>query len=158
MNYFQTFESPIGPLKISANESAISSIEFHKKAEEERPNPITELAANQLEEYFQGKRKDFSIPLSALGTDFQRSVWQELREIPFGETRSYRDIAEKIGNKKAVRAVGAANGKNPIPIIVPCHRVIGSNGTLTGFAGGLESKKWLLEHESNQLEPRLLSC
>lgn len=158
MKYFQTLESPIGPLKITADNQSVLAIEFHQRAERERPNQITKLTAKQLAEYFQGKRKSFNIPLSAAGTEFQKKVWQELENIPFGETRSYLDIAQMVGNTKAVRAVGAANGKNPIPIIVPCHRVIGSNGTLTGFAGGLESKKWLLDHESSQLEPRLLSC
>jgi methylated-DNA-[protein]-cysteine S-methyltransferase len=109
---------------------------------------MTELAKQQLLEYFSEKRRSFSIPLAATGTEFQQSVWQALGQIPFGETCSYLDIAKSIGNPKACRAVGAANGKNPIPIIVPCHRVIGSNQKLTGFAGGLDRKAWLLTHEN----------
>ncbi|MFK7912870.1 MAG: methylated-DNA--[protein]-cysteine S-methyltransferase [Pseudomonadales bacterium] len=107
-------------------------------------------ARTQLEEYFAGQRQDFDVPLDPRGTDFQQSVWTQLRGIPFGETCSYRDIAERLGKPKAVRAVGSANGRNPLPIIVPCHRVIGSNGSLTGFGGGLENKQILLELERNQ--------
>ena len=103
--------------------------------------------AAQLTDYFAGKRRHFELPLAARGTPFQQSVWDALADIPYGELRSYRDIARTIGNPAAVRAVGAANGRNPLPIVVPCHRVIGSNGTLTGFAGGLEVKRFLLELE-----------
>ena len=101
----------------------------------------------QLEAYFSRQRRHFELPLAGQGTNFQQSVWTALSEIPYGELRSYRDIAQRIGNPAAVRAVGAANGRNPLPIVVPCHRVIGSNGSLTGFAGGLEAKKMLLELE-----------
>ena len=106
-------------------------------------------AAMQLREYFDGQRKTFDLPLAPAGTPFQLSVLQALQEIPFGETCSYLDVAKRIGNPKAVRAVGAANGSNPIALIIPCHRVIGSNGSLTGFGGGLDSKKFLLQHEAS---------
>jgi len=110
-------------------------------------HPVLIEAERQLGEYFDGKRRSFSVPLDMRGTSFQKSVWEALLAIPFGETRSYRDLAKKLGNPRATRAVGAANGRNPISIIVPCHRVIGSNGNLTGFAGGLETKARLLELE-----------
>jgi methylated-DNA-[protein]-cysteine S-methyltransferase len=106
-------------------------------------------ASLQLAEYFAGQRRGFDLPLAAGGTAFQQAVWQALREIPWGELRSYRDIACALQNPRAVRAVGAANGRNPLPIVVPCHRVIGANGSLTGFAGGLEAKKLLLELEGS---------
>ena len=123
-------------------------------------HPILILAESQLEEYFSGSRKSFDIPLDfCIGTGFQKSVWSALLSIPYGETRSYAQMAIQIGNERAVRAVGAANGKNPIPIIVPCHRVIGSSGTLVGFAGGLENKRILLDHEfSHALTNRELAC
>jgi methylated-DNA-[protein]-cysteine S-methyltransferase len=123
-------------------------------------HPILLMAERQLEEYFTGSRKGFEIPLDfCIGTSFQKSVWNALLSIPYGETRSYAQIAIQIGNERAVRAVGAANGKNPIPIIVPCHRVIGSSGTLVGFAGGLENKRILLDHEfSHALMNRELAC
>ena len=101
----------------------------------------------ELEEYFEGRRHTFDIPLAPNGTDFQRSVWRALTAIPYGQTISYAELARRVGNEAAVRAVGAANGRNPIPVIVPCHRVIGSDGSLTGFGGGLPRKKWLLQHE-----------
>jgi len=113
----------------------------------ERSDPALAACAQQLEEYFTRRRRQFDLPLAAAGTSFQQSVWQALAAIPYGELRSYRDIAQVIGNPAAVRAVGAANGRNPLPIVVPCHRVIGSNGSLTGFAGGLEIKTYLLELE-----------
>jgi methylated-DNA-[protein]-cysteine S-methyltransferase len=102
----------------------------------------------QLEEYFDGRRRVFEVPLAPNGTDFQRSVWTALMQIPFGTTISYGELARRLGKEAAIRAVGAANGRNPIPVIVPCHRVIGSDGSLTGFGGGLPRKKWLLQHEN----------
>lgn len=105
-------------------------------------------AIYQLEEYFNGSRKQFDLPLNPRGTDFQKKVWEELSQIPYGKSISYLDLSKKLGDPKAIRAVAAANGKNPLWIIVPCHRVIGSNGDLVGYAGGLERKKWLLNHES----------
>ena len=112
------------------------------------PNQITKEVKIQLQDYFAGERTEFNVPLDFKGTDFQKSVWQALLTIPFGVTQSYLDIALQVSTAKAVRAVGAANGKNPIGIIVPCHRVIGSDGSLTGYAGGMDRKLWLLKHEN----------
>ena len=147
---YQYQNSPLGRLRLVAEAQYLRRIEFegqHGKDGEETPSPILEDCKKQLEEYFQGKRESFSLALNADGTAFQQRIWQALQTIPYGELRSYRDIAEQTGNHKAVRAVGAANGKNPLPIVVPCHRVIGSNGSLTGFAGGLPAKKTLLQLE-----------
>ena len=147
------YQSEIGWLEIVGTEEAIKAIEF---IEAEAVNndsaqvPVTgemSTCLTQLDEYFKGSRKDFSFTLAPEGTEFQKSVWQQLIDIPFGETVSYFDIAKAINNEKAVRAVGAANGQNPIVIVVPCHRVIGSNGKLTGYGGGLWRKEWLLNHE-----------
>ena len=113
----------------------------------EIPSALKE-ANLQLSEYFEGKRKEFSFKLNPKGTDFQQKVWQELLKIPFGKTTSYLELSKQLGDVKAIRAVAAANGKNPLWIVVPCHRVIGSDGSLTGYAGGLWRKKWLLEHEN----------
>ncbi len=144
----QLLQTPIGWLNIVADKSAVIAIEFDADpAGSEAPNTISLQCCKQLEAYFNGDIQDFDVPLKMNGTDFQRQVWQALNNVPYGETCSYADIANRIGNPKAVRAVGAANGKNPIPIIVPCHRVIGSSGKLTGYAGGLDLKVWLLEHE-----------
>lgn len=143
------YESEIGILEILGTEQGVTSILFVP----EMPTSVVEVhpclqeCINQLDEYFRGIRKTFSVKLDQQGTAFQKNVWNQLRSIPYGETVTYLKIAELIGNQKAVRAVGAANGKNKISIIVPCHRVIGQNGTLTGYAGGLWRKKWLLEHE-----------
>ena len=149
---FQYFDSPIGTLRLVSNGQSLTRIEFdgqHNKREGESQRWDTALQAcsRQLAEYFSGQRKNFSLPLAADGTPFQKAVWQALEEIPYGELRSYSDIARQIDCASAVRAVGAANGRNPLPIIVPCHRVIGSNGKLTGFAGGLAAKEQLLELE-----------
>lgn len=119
-------------------------------AVEEPDHPVLRDTVRQLKEYFAGHRRVFDLPLEFRGTDFQRQAWARLLTIPFGETRSYLDIAKALGNPAAVRAVGAANGRNPISIIAPCHRVIGTSGALTGFGGGLEAKAWLLAHESPQ--------
>lgn len=151
-------KSPIGPLQLVSNGKALTHIHFpghhresagHYREAADSPERDTALAegARQLGEYFAGERRHFDLPLAAAGTDFQRQVWAALALIPFGEQRSYRDIARGIGRERAVRAVGAANGRNPLPIVVPCHRVVGSNGALTGFAGGLEIKRRLLELE-----------
>ena len=146
----QLLHTPIGWLNILADESAVTAIEFDADpAAEQQPNAVSRLCCRQLAAYFRGDNKEFDVPLKMAGTDFQRRVWQALNQVPYGETCSYADIANRIGNPKAVRAVGAANGKNPIPIIVPCHRVIGSSGKLTGYAGGLDRKVWLLEHENS---------
>ncbi|CAM3047409.1 methylated-DNA--[protein]-cysteine S-methyltransferase [Acinetobacter celticus] len=150
-------ESPVGRLKLVANHHALVAVLWEnenpnrvKIAElsEDLQHPILQETVKQLNEYFQGQRQIFDLPLDFEGTEFQHKVWQALLTIPFGETRSYKQIAEQIGNVKAVRAVGAANGKNPISIITPCHRVVGANGKLVGFAGGLENKDILLKIEN----------
>ncbi|KKC99538.1 methylated-DNA--[protein]-cysteine S-methyltransferase [Photobacterium halotolerans] len=144
----QRIDTPIGWLAVVADQQAITTIEFDARpAPDDVSNAVTELGVQQLSEYFSGQRKHFDLPLSMPGTAFQREVWQALTDVPFGVTCSYSDVARQIARPKAVRAVGAANGKNPIPIVVPCHRIIGRSGTLTGYAGGLDKKRWLLEHE-----------
>lgn len=153
---FTTMASPVGELKLVANGSRLAAILWENdKPDRVRLGPMTEApdhpillrAVQQLQEYFAGTRNRFDLELDFAGTDFQKKVWQALLTIPFGETRSYSQIAEQIGNPSAVRAVGAANGKNPISIVAPCHRVIGASGKLTGFAGGLEAKERLLTLE-----------
>ncbi|KLV09559.1 cysteine methyltransferase [Photobacterium aquae] len=144
----QLINTPIGWLNVLANNSAVTEIAFDAPADlAQNPSPLTQQCCLQLAEYFAGERSEFELPLEMAGTAFQKTVWQALKQVGYGETCSYADIAREIGNPKAVRAVGAANGKNPIPIIVPCHRVIGSSGKLTGYAGGLDIKVWLLDHE-----------
>lgn len=153
---FMEMSSPVGILKLVAHEHALVAVLWENEdpkrvrlAEliENQQHPILLETQKQLNEYFAGQRQNFDLPLDFEGTEFQQKVWQALLSIPFGETRSYKDIAEQIGNVKAVRAVGAANGKNPISIIAPCHRVVGANGKLVGFAGGLENKDILLKIE-----------
>ncbi len=145
--------SPLDDIIIQATEQGVSYVGFYPA--KEYPEQILKDVNNihihqcisQLDEYFNDTRRTFTINLDTKGTDFQKSVWQALSNVPFGQVQSYSDIARAIGNPKAVRAVGAANGKNPISIIVPCHRIIGASGKLTGYAGGLERKQWLLKHE-----------
>lgn len=140
--------SPIGDITLQASENGLCYVGFSPIYDfVEGSNGHIQQARWELNEYFAGNRKHFSVALDVKGTDFQRSVWQVLNKIEFGKTYSYLWVAQQLGNPKAVRAVGAANGKNPISFIVPCHRVIGANGTLTGYAGGIEAKQWLLEHE-----------
>ncbi len=155
---YTTFESPVGPLLLAGDARALRGVSFDtgKHATSPQPGWKQSRAAfaeviRQLQAYFRGELKKFDLPLAMEGTDFQLRVWNALRAIPYGETISYAQLAERIGNPKAVRAVGLANGSNPIPIIVPCHRVIGSDGSLTGFGGGLATKNMLLELESKQL-------
>ena len=152
--------SPVGQLKLVANEQALVAILWDNEnpnrvrlAEliEDVSHPILLNTQQQLIEYFSGQRKVFDILLDFEGTDFQKQVWSALLTIPYGETRSYKQIAQQLGNEKAVRAVGAANGKNPISIIAPCHRVIGAGGALVGFAGGLDKKEILLRLELNNI-------
>lgn len=147
----QYLDSPIGTLRLVSNGSQLTGIEFEGQHGEDDSREVRDAAlaacAEQLTDYFAARRRTFDLPLAARGTPFQKSVWNALARIPYGELRSYGDIARLIGNPAAVRAVGAANGRNPLPIVVPCHRVIGSNGTLTGFAGGLEVKSFLLRLE-----------
>jgi methylated-DNA-[protein]-cysteine S-methyltransferase len=148
--HYTCFDSPIGRLRLVSDGRSLLRVEFegqHGDDGIEHPDPVLEQAIAELQEYFAGSRRRFTVALDAPGTAFQQQVWGALREIPYGELRSYRDIAEQLGNGRAVRAVGAANGRNPLPIIVPCHRVIGSNGRLTGFAGGLTTKARLLALE-----------
>lgn len=141
--------SPLGIIKIQGDENGISIISVLSEGElsTKIPKELQE-AVSQLQEYFEGKRKDFDFKLNPKGTDFQQKVWQELINIPYGKTMSYMDLSKKLGDVKAIRAVASANGKNPLWIVVPCHRVIGTDGSLTGYAGGLWRKKWLLEHET----------
>ncbi len=154
---YKRMASPVGTLRLAATDEGLAAILW----ENDRPSrvrlnvigeandhPILVAAERQLTEYFAGRRTQFSVKLDASGTVFQRTVWDALLTIPFGETRSYADIARHIGNPRAVRAVGTASGKNPLSIVVPCHRVVGSSGALTGFAGGLEVKAWLLALET----------
>ena len=155
-HYFKTIWSPVGELTLVADDRGLAAILW----EDDRPgrvrlgalaekadHPVLLKAERQLGEYFGGTRRTFDVPLSFSGSDFQKSVWSALLTIPFGETRSYGEIAQQVGKPSASRAVGAANGRNPISIIAPCHRVVGSTGKLTGFAGGLEAKAFLLELE-----------
>jgi methylated-DNA-[protein]-cysteine S-methyltransferase len=141
-------ESPVGLLEIRCTEQGVRSVNFvEERAFETDENEFTQLVTNQLTEYFGGKRKVFDMPFDLEGTPFQQRVWQALLTVPFGKTRSYMDIAKAVGDSKAIRAVGTANGSNKIAIIIPCHRIIGSDGSLTGYAGGLHRKKWLLDFE-----------
>jgi methylated-DNA-[protein]-cysteine S-methyltransferase len=147
-----TMESPIGPLRLEANGDALCGMYFPNTtlldAHPRGRGGVLAEAQRQLKAYFAGKLVAFDLLLAAEGTEFQRGVWTQLSRIPYGETCCYGDIAKRIGTPTASRAVGAANGKNPIAIIVPCHRVIGSTGSLTGFGGGLPAKQWLLAHEA----------
>jgi methylated-DNA-[protein]-cysteine S-methyltransferase len=147
LTYVSYLESPIGYLRILSNGKAIKEIKFMDSDGPEDPDVHTESARTQLREYFEGLRDSFQLELEPEGTEFERSVWKELLEIPNGKTCSYGDIARGIGDAKASQAVGRANGKNPIAIVIPCHRVIGADKKLTGYAGGLERKEWLLKHE-----------
>ncbi|MCC7430216.1 methylated-DNA--[protein]-cysteine S-methyltransferase [bacterium] len=151
--YFITYyKSEIGLLEITGSKEEIFAVDFVEKAlEKEKSNALLEDCKKQLDEYFRGKRKEFSLNLNPKGTDFQKKVWAELLKIPFGKVVSYLEIAKNIGDKNLTRAVGNANGKNPVAIIIPCHRVVGNSGKLVGYAGGLWRKKWLLEKENQQL-------
>ena len=143
-------QTPLGIAKIVGDENGITEISILTEVNTTSSKITQNLAVcvAQLNEYFEGKRSHFDFKLNPAGTQFQQKVWQELLKIPFGKTMSYMDLSKKIGDVKAIRAVAAANGKNPLWIVVPCHRVIGSDGSLTGYAGGLWRKKWLLEHEN----------
>ena len=152
MLFNKIINSKVGYLHLTANDNALLSISFtdSRRFIKENTNSIIEETVAQLNEYFEGKRKYFTIKLSPKGTNFQKQVWNELLNIPYGKTASYSDVAIAIGNPKAVRAIGNANNKNPIPIIIPCHRVIGKNGKLVGYAGGLDIKKALLKLETTE--------
>ena len=158
---YMYMDSPVGALKLVAHDQALVAVmwdnEDHKRVRlaeliKNIQHPMLLKVKQQLEQYFAGQRQQFNLPLDFQGTDFQQQVWRALLTIPYGETRSYKDIALQIGNEKAVRAVGAANGRNPISIIAPCHRVIGSGGALVGFAGGLDKKQILLSLEQGQIQ------
>jgi methylated-DNA-[protein]-cysteine S-methyltransferase len=162
MMYYCYFDTPIGELLLAGEADALSMIGFPQGVMRRDPGPDWiyneepfATVREQLAEYFSGERKDFDLPLALQGTEFQVSVLEALQGIPYGETTSYGAIAKQIGRPKAVRAVGAANGRNPIPIIVPCHRVIGSSGDLTGFGGGLDTKAALLRLEAENSETLL---
>ena len=157
--YYSRFESPVGPLLLAGSKAGLQLVSFSGGDRARNIDPEWRLdnsaffeVVHQLQSYFAGERKNFDLALILEGTDFQKGVWTALRKIPYGETISYKELAEMIGKPRAVRAVGAANGANPIPIIIPCHRVIGNDGSLTGFGGGLPLKKRLLELESHQLK------
>lgn len=154
--YTTYYNSPCGPLEICAGNAGITSVYFvSKKSKKIYPNNILLDCVKQLDEYFKKKRKMFSVPLDLQGTEFQKRVWNELLNIPFGKTISYLQLAIRLGDKKIIRAVGGANGRNPVSVIVPCHRVIGANGDLVGYGGGLDKKKWLLEHEGVLIQQEL---
>lgn len=151
-----SIKTPLGFAEISGDENGITAIQIvDTTSVSDTIPPVLEKAVLQFSEYFSGRRKDFDFKINPQGTAFQKKVWQELVTIPFGKTMSYLDLSKKLGDVKAIRAVAAANGKNPLWIVVPCHRVIGSDGSLTGYAGGLWRKKWLLEFETEQKQQTL---
>lgn len=150
--YWTTIDSPVGTLWLTGDGTALTGLYMERPATLDLPGWVEDdapfaAAVEQLADYFAGERREFDLPLSPVGTPFQQQVWAALRAIPYGETRSYREIAEQLGRPTASRAVGAANGRNPISVIVPCHRVVGSSGVLTGYAWGLERKRALLDLE-----------
>ncbi len=163
---FSKLQTPVGELVLTASDSALTGVFFPTSRRgpppthqahwvEAKDGPAADVLARarqQLEEYFARARTTFDLPLEALGSAFEHRVWNALRQIPYGSTTSYGALAKLLGDKHATRAVGLANGKNPIPIIVPCHRVVGAKGELTGFGGGLDTKRWLLEHEGALME------
>src|SRR5690606_17994927 len=150
--------TPVGILELKGDAEGLASVLFKDSenvvVSEKIPQELKN-SVSQLQEYFEGKRQEFSLTLSPEGTDFQKRVWKQLQAIPFGKTTSYQQMANQLGDPKVIRAAASANGKNPISIIIPCHRVIGSDGSLTGYAGGLHRKKWLLEHENPSAQQSL---
>ena len=159
MIYHTYIDSPVGTIEISGDDDFVSTVVFVNEAKQDSqllPRVIRD-CRKQLQEYFAGTRKEFSLKLSQAGTDFQRQVWDELCNIPYGKTISYLQLAKKLGDPKSIRAVGTANGRNNLAIIVPCHRVIGTNGTLVGYAGGLDKKKRLLDFEASMTGQQMLS-
>ncbi len=150
------YQSPIGTIKIVGTNLAVTTLSFVETEEEAQHSSLAlQQAINELDEYFQGNRKAFTVSLAPEGSVFQKRVWKALEAIPFGKTVSYQEIANQLGDPKATRAVGHANGSNPIALFLPCHRVIGSDGSLTGYAFGVERKKWLLDHESQYIQGKL---
>ena len=157
MTHSLQLETPVGPVTVTASDDAVTGLCFGTKlpedsllCREEDATPLLRETARQLREYFAGKRRDFTLPLAPQGSEFQKKVWAALQTIPYGETRTYRQIAEQIGHNLAFRAVGMANNRNPIGILIPCHRVIGHDGRLTGYAGGLGIKERLLDLEKKR--------
>jgi methylated-DNA-[protein]-cysteine S-methyltransferase len=155
MPFVRRLETPLGPLWLASDGQAIVEVRFAELSGLPGNAPCLDRAAGQFEEYFAGERTEFDLPLRPAGTEFQRRVWDLLREIPFGRTASYGDLARRLGDRKLTRAVGSANGRNPISILIPCHRVVGVQGELTGYAGGLERKRALLELEQRLRQPAL---
>jgi methylated-DNA-[protein]-cysteine S-methyltransferase len=154
----QPLETPIGVIHLAVDDDQLVELQLPNHPAptgDFGKHPILTKAATQLREYFAGKRTEFDLPLAPRGTEFQQRVWKQLLAVGYGETCSYGDIATAIQSPTASRAVGAANGKNPIAIIIPCHRVIGANGSLTGYGGGVPTKRWLLDHERERVQPRL---
>ncbi|WP_019142236.1 methylated-DNA--[protein]-cysteine S-methyltransferase [Noviherbaspirillum massiliense] len=158
MTYYTEYSSPLGKLLLAATDAGLCGVYFQEGHKYFKGTQAWQPAgahhhlqetARQLDEYFAGRRAVFELPLDMSGTAFQKSVWQELVQLPYGDSTSYRTIAQRLGNPKAVRAVGSAIGRNPVCIIVPCHRVLGTSGSLAGYAGGLERKRYLLAHERN---------
>ncbi|MEZ8775076.1 MULTISPECIES: methylated-DNA--[protein]-cysteine S-methyltransferase [Vibrio] len=153
--YKMFYDAPIGKMIIVSNGVSLIEIDHvnHEELMTSNPDDLCQLATKQLDEYFAAQRTEFDLPLTAIqGTDFQKAAWQALTTIPYGETISYGEQAKRMDNQKAVRAVGGANGKNPFSVVVPCHRVIGANGTLTGYTGGMNRKEWLLDFERSAVE------
>jgi len=157
-SYFMSLDSPLGRIALISNETHLKSVTFSDESGEESETlpEILLKSAHQLKEYFAGSRFAFDLELEPDGTGFQKRVWKRLLEVPYGRTKSYREIALELGSVLNTRAVGTANGKNPISIIIPCHRIIGFDGKMVGYAGGLDRKKWLLLHESAQTKKDLL--
>jgi methylated-DNA-[protein]-cysteine S-methyltransferase len=167
MLFYKEMDSPVGRLRLVASAHALVAVLWERERPHrvrldgmnlDRGHPVLIEAERQLTEYFSGARTDFNLPLEPRGSEFQKKVWRALKEIPFGETRSYLELARAVGSVKAVRAVGAATGKNPLSIVVPCHRVVGTNGSLTGFAGGLQAKAKLLALEARATASMNDSC
>ena len=165
--FYKTMQSPVGELKLVATEKGLAAVLWENddphrvhidEMTEQGGNAVLDQAEAQLNEYFDGTRTAFTVPLDVQGTPFQRSVWEQLLKIPFGETRTYGQLAAVLGKSSAMRAVGAANGRNPLSIIAACHRVIGKDGSLTGFAGGLETKALLLRHEGHVVRDELVEA
>ncbi|MDP5276524.1 methylated-DNA--[protein]-cysteine S-methyltransferase [Chengkuizengella axinellae] len=153
-DYILYYDSPVGLLKCKSDEQKLKEVQFVEEKKEPQSSQIPLIlkeTSKQLDEYFKGTRKQFHLNLHLQGTEFQEKVWNELTNIPFGELASYKKVGEKIGNEKAMRAVGNANNKNKIVIIIPCHRVVGSNGKLVGYGGGMWRKEWLLQHENTNV-------
>ena len=157
--YRDVIDSPVGLLTLVASAAGLRELVWSHDDDLPRrrdPAGVLDATARELDEYFASERTEFEVPLDPVGTPFQLAAWMALRSIPYGQTVSYGDQARRLGDVRKSRAVGAANGKNPISIIVPCHRVIGSDGSLVGFGGGLSTKAWLLDHERSRMQPRLL--